>query len=107
MRHKNGFRGSQSNVLGGPKLKDGGHGGPKAREVSSIHRVQLLAIISCGLMVVPTFLGEYPRDILSLFTYKKGNRESDNLHVQGQVRSSNSPLRPQRLRCPVHPIKLD
>ena len=62
--------------------------------VSQCHRVQLLAIIAYGSMVGPGFLSEYPKGITLLFLYEKGKRESENWDAQGQMGSSNSPIRP-------------
>ena len=54
-------------------------------------RVQLLAIIPYGLVVISVFLGKYPMTIL-FFLYKgskkkvtrKVKRKSDNWDIQGQ-----------------------
>ena len=42
------------------------------RGVFLCDRVQLLAIVAYGLMVVPMFWGEYPKGSPFLFIYKKG-----------------------------------
>lgn len=69
---------SHNNFLSNLNQKGSGSNSSKARGVSQCPWVQLLAIISYGSMVVPMFLGDYPKDICFLFIYKKKKRESDN-----------------------------
>ena len=54
----------------------------KARLVSLCHRIQLLARIPYGSVVVLVFWGEYPKGISFLF--KKGKRESDHWNAPGR-----------------------
>ena len=75
--------------------KGNGCNGSKAKVVSQWHRLQLLATMPYGPMAVPVFWGKYPRDSLFLFIYKKGKGNLISIwDAQGQVGSSNSPLRP-------------
>ena len=91
---QNASRGSHNDFLSILDQKVSGSNISKTGGVSSCHRVQLLAIITYESNVVPMFLRQYPKSILFLFIYKK---ESDNWDVQGQIGSSNSPLRLWRL----------
>ena len=58
----------------------------------SCHRIQLLARIPYGSVVVLVFWGEYPKGISFLF--KKGKRKSDHWNAPRKVSSSSSLLRP-------------
>lgn len=68
---KDGSGGFYDCFFGGLNQKGSGRNGSKTRVLPWGHRIQLLAVIPFGSMMVPVFLGEYFKGILVRLIYRE------------------------------------